>query len=108
MDANHPFAHGPPLSNSATLTGSARTEFAPDPASSFSSSNSTTMAVTCGDIPRVICSVLIPPVGVYFQVGCTKDLAINVLLTVLGYVSLSAFLLVVLYTGISLASLCTM
>lgn len=46
------------------------------------------MAVTCGDIPRVICSVLIPPVGVYFQVGCTKDLAINVLLTVLGCVFL--------------------
>uniref|UniRef100_K3WXQ7 Protein Ric1 n=1 Tax=Globisporangium ultimum (strain ATCC 200006 / CBS 805.95 / DAOM BR144) TaxID=431595 RepID=K3WXQ7_GLOUD len=44
------------------------------------------MAVTCGDIPRVICSVLIPPVGVYFQVGCNKDLAINVLLTILGYV----------------------
>lgn len=43
------------------------------------------MAVTCGDIPRLICSVIIPPVGVFFQVGCTKDLAINVLLTLLGY-----------------------
>lgn len=44
------------------------------------------MAVTCGDIPRLICSVIIPPVGVFFQVGCTKDLAINILLTLLGYI----------------------
>ncbi|GLD94703.1 hypothetical protein PINS_up003327 [Pythium insidiosum] len=44
------------------------------------------MAVTCGDIPRLICSVIIPPVGVYFQVGCTKDLTINILLTLLCYV----------------------
>lgn len=42
------------------------------------------MPITCGDIPRLICSVIIPPVGVFFQVGCTKDLAINVLLTLLG------------------------
>lgn len=46
------------------------------------------MAVTCGDIPRLICSVIIPPIGVYFQVGCNKDLAINVLLTLLGCVFL--------------------
>jgi uncharacterized membrane protein YqaE (UPF0057 family) len=45
------------------------------------------MAVTCGDIPRLICSVIIPPVGVFFQVGCTKDLGINILLTLLGCVS---------------------
>ncbi|EGZ16386.1 hypothetical protein PHYSODRAFT_354898 [Phytophthora sojae] len=44
------------------------------------------MPITCGDIPRLICSVIIPPVGVFFQVGCTKDLAINCLLTVLGYI----------------------
>lgn len=44
------------------------------------------MAVTCGDVPRVFCSVLIPPVGVYFQSGCDKDLVINILLTVLGCV----------------------
>ena len=43
------------------------------------------MAITCGDIPRLICSVIIPPVGVFFQVGCTKDLAINCQLTLLGY-----------------------
>ena len=50
------------------------------------------MPITCGDIPRLICSVIIPPVGVFFQVGCTKDLAINCLLTVLGYGSSVLFI----------------
>ncbi|RLN92988.1 hypothetical protein BBJ28_00025265, partial [Nothophytophthora sp. Chile5] len=45
-----------------------------------------TMAVTWGDVPRLICSVLLPPLGVFFQVGCNKDFAINCLLTLLGYV----------------------
>jgi len=49
-----------------------------------------TMAVTCGDIPRLICSVIIPPVGVFFQVGCTKDLGINILLTLPECVDLGA------------------
>ncbi|RLN54781.1 hypothetical protein BBJ29_007848 [Phytophthora kernoviae] len=44
------------------------------------------MAITCGDCPRLLCSILLPPLGVFFQVGCTKDLAINVLLTLLGYI----------------------
>ncbi|KAJ0409372.1 hypothetical protein ATCC90586_000994 [Pythium insidiosum] len=43
-----------------------------------------TMAITCGDIPRFICAIILPPLGVFFQVGCTKDLAINILLTILG------------------------
>lgn len=45
----------------------------------------TTMAITWGDIPRLFCSILLPPLGVFFQVGCTSDLAINILLTLLGY-----------------------
>jgi uncharacterized membrane protein YqaE (UPF0057 family) len=44
------------------------------------------MALTCGDIPRLICSILLPPLGVFFQVGCNKDFAINCLLTLLGCV----------------------
>ncbi|RLN37772.1 hypothetical protein BBJ28_00007551 [Nothophytophthora sp. Chile5] len=44
------------------------------------------MAITCGDIPRLICSILLPPLGVFFQVGCNKDFAINCLLTLLGYI----------------------
>ncbi|DAZ95681.1 TPA: hypothetical protein N0F65_002991 [Lagenidium giganteum] len=45
------------------------------------------MALTCGDIPRLICSIILPPLGVFFQDGCTKDLAINILLTLLGFVA---------------------
>uniref|UniRef100_K3WXQ6 Plasma membrane proteolipid 3 n=1 Tax=Globisporangium ultimum (strain ATCC 200006 / CBS 805.95 / DAOM BR144) TaxID=431595 RepID=K3WXQ6_GLOUD len=33
----------------------------------------------------VILAVLLPPLGVFFQTGCNKDFAINVLLTILGY-----------------------
>ncbi|TYZ58163.1 hypothetical protein PybrP1_003954 [[Pythium] brassicae (nom. inval.)] len=44
------------------------------------------MAITWGDIPRLLCSILLPPLGVFFQVGCTSDLAINILLTLLGYI----------------------
>uniref|UniRef100_K3WXR0 Protein Ric1 n=1 Tax=Globisporangium ultimum (strain ATCC 200006 / CBS 805.95 / DAOM BR144) TaxID=431595 RepID=K3WXR0_GLOUD len=44
------------------------------------------MAVTCGDIPRVFCSVIIPPIGVAMQVGCNGTLGLNILLTVLGYI----------------------
>nr|CCA16603.1 AlNc14C23G2360 [Albugo laibachii Nc14] len=44
------------------------------------------MAITFGDVPRLICAILLPPLGVFFQVGCTRDLAINILLTILGYI----------------------
>lgn len=35
---------------------------------------------------RMICAVLLPPLGVFLQTGCSKDLAINGLLTLFGYV----------------------
>jgi uncharacterized membrane protein YqaE (UPF0057 family) len=35
---------------------------------------------------RIVCAVLLPPLGVFLQVGCSKDLAINALLTILGCV----------------------
>lgn len=38
-----------------------------------------------GDIIRIILSVIIPPLGVFLQVGFGKDFWINVLLTLLGY-----------------------
>ncbi|EEY65280.1 uncharacterized protein PITG_16923 [Phytophthora infestans T30-4] len=44
------------------------------------------MAITWGDCPRLLCSILLPPLGVFFQVGCNKDFAINCLLTLLGYI----------------------
>lgn len=38
------------------------------------------------DIIRIILSVLIPPLGVFLQVGIGKDFWINILLTLLGYI----------------------
>lgn len=37
------------------------------------------------DIIRIILSILIPPLGVFLQVGFGTDFWINVLLTLLGY-----------------------
>ncbi|MGD9739143.1 MAG: YqaE/Pmp3 family membrane protein [Bauldia sp.] len=37
------------------------------------------------DLIRIILSVLIPPLGVFLQVGFTKHFWINILLTLLGY-----------------------
>lgn len=38
------------------------------------------------DIIRIIIAILLPPLGVFLQVGLGKDFWINVLLTILGYV----------------------
>ena len=38
------------------------------------------------DIIRIILSVLIPPLGVFLQVGIGADFWINILLTLLGYI----------------------
>jgi len=38
------------------------------------------------DILRLIAAVLLPPVGVFMQVGFTTQFWINILLTILGYV----------------------
>jgi uncharacterized membrane protein YqaE (UPF0057 family) len=38
------------------------------------------------DIIRLICAVLLPPVGVFLQVGFSAQFWINILLTILGYV----------------------
>lgn len=37
------------------------------------------------DLIRIILSIIIPPLGVFLQVGLTKHFWINVLLTILGY-----------------------
>jgi uncharacterized membrane protein YqaE (UPF0057 family) len=44
------------------------------------------MATSTGDIIRVILSVIIPPVGVFFQEGLGLQFWINLLLTLLGYI----------------------
>ena len=41
---------------------------------------------TMADIIRVILSVIVPPIGVFFKVGFGKHFWINILLTMLGYV----------------------
>ena len=37
------------------------------------------------DLIRILLSIVIPPLGVFLQVGLGKDFWINVLLTLLGY-----------------------
>ncbi|MCX7567711.1 YqaE/Pmp3 family membrane protein [Sulfitobacter sp. F26169L] len=38
------------------------------------------------DIIRIILSVIIPPLGVFFKVGIGKHFWLNILLTILGYI----------------------
>lgn len=38
------------------------------------------------DILRVLLAILLPPVGVFMQVGLTLHFWINILLTLLGYI----------------------
>jgi uncharacterized membrane protein YqaE (UPF0057 family) len=38
------------------------------------------------DLLRIIIAILLPPLGVFLQVGITKHFWINVLLTILGYI----------------------
>jgi len=38
------------------------------------------------DIVKIILAILLPPVGVFLEVGLTKHFFINILLTLLGYI----------------------
>jgi uncharacterized membrane protein YqaE (UPF0057 family) len=38
------------------------------------------------DIVRLIAAILLPPLGVFLQVGLTLQFWINILLTLLGYI----------------------
>ncbi len=38
------------------------------------------------DLVRIILSVIIPPLGVFLQVGLGKHFWLNILLTLLGYI----------------------
>lgn len=38
------------------------------------------------DIVRIILAILLPPVGVFLQVGLTLHFWINIILTLLGYI----------------------
>ncbi|KAF3892732.1 Stress response RCI peptide [Trichophyton interdigitale] len=43
------------------------------------------MSETCAGVIIVLVTLLFPPAGVFFIGGCSADLFINVLLTILGY-----------------------
>jgi uncharacterized membrane protein YqaE (UPF0057 family) len=38
------------------------------------------------DLIRIICAIILPPLGVFLQVGLGKHFWINILLTLLGYI----------------------
>lgn len=38
-----------------------------------------------GDLIKIVLAVILPPLGVFFEVGITKHFWINILLTLLGY-----------------------
>lgn len=42
--------------------------------------------VTGGDIFRIIAAILLPPLGVFLQVGIGAQFWINIILTILGYI----------------------
>lgn len=39
-----------------------------------------------GDLLKILLAVILPPLGVFFEVGLTKHFWINILLTILGFV----------------------
>lgn len=44
------------------------------------------MPFTFSDIFKILLAIILPPLGVLLEVGCTVDLLINILLTLLGYI----------------------
>ncbi|ODV70104.1 UPF0057-domain-containing protein [Hyphopichia burtonii NRRL Y-1933] len=44
------------------------------------------MAVTCSDIFKLIAAIILPPLGVFLERGCTSSFFINIILTILGYI----------------------
>ena len=38
-----------------------------------------------GDFLKVLISILLPPLGIFLEVGITKHFWINIVLTILGY-----------------------
>jgi uncharacterized membrane protein YqaE (UPF0057 family) len=40
---------------------------------------------TAGDLLKILCAVILPPLGVFLEVGLSKHFWINVVLTILGF-----------------------
>ena len=50
------------------------------------------MAITVGDICKIILAVILPPLGVFAEKErCDKDVLINILLTFLGFIPGKAY-----------------
>lgn len=47
--------------------------------------NTTSNDSTLGDLVKILFAVLLPPLGVFLEVGLTKHFWINILLTLLGF-----------------------
>ena len=43
------------------------------------------MAVTATDVVKIVLAVLLPPLGVFLEVGLTGQFWLNVVLTLLGF-----------------------
>ncbi|CAK5085156.1 unnamed protein product [Meloidogyne enterolobii] len=43
------------------------------------------MPLTCSDCPKLCCSLIIPPIGVWIEKGCSVHLLANIILTICGY-----------------------
>lgn len=48
--------------------------------------NNVTTRGNNGDVLRILLAILLPPLGVFFQVGVGLHFWLNILLTLLGYV----------------------
>ncbi|KAI5790811.1 hypothetical protein FPQ18DRAFT_337071 [Pyronema domesticum] len=44
------------------------------------------MPFTASDICKILLAILLPPVGVFLEVGCSGVLLLNIILTCLGYI----------------------
>jgi len=44
------------------------------------------MPCTCSDILKLILALILPPLAVLVEKGCDIQLAINIVLTILGYI----------------------
>ena len=38
------------------------------------------------ELIRIICAIILPPLGIFLQVGLSRQFWLNVLLTILGYI----------------------
>ena len=73
----------------ATLEGYVRTIFERSCAADARSrpgARGTRGGVLSVDILRIVLAIILPPLGVFLQVGLTKHFWINVVLTILGYI----------------------